>query len=359
MDEQEKNKYILDVDGGGSTFRLKNLLLGGWAVFRVQTGFEQWFGPDLKPYEHFIPVQLENIEEDLPKKIQWAMEHDAEVERIAQNARRFAETELTEENASWYHLQALKLYAKWQLPTDDLQLDRPKDPFFRPFCCKDVLTTSHAPWIFALEKMCKEPQGSPQANAAGVGTAGACAGPGIAGSAGDPRPDPSWLSYQPGAPLPPVLPSLFGATTSPTPPASPIGFLGAGGSSTTPSPPLAGRAPGAPPLEVAASLAPLQVPQVPAPPPPAPGSVLLPAQVPSSQTAASVPQVEPGASITPVFTLAKTQSSKTQKAALARTTGSGGIFWFEHSEQAPEDDDDLSVRKKGTPGNGGGSEQQA
>eukprot|EP00746_Dinoflagellata_sp_MGD_P078329 gnl/MRDRNA2_/MRDRNA2_31334_c0_seq1.p1 gnl/MRDRNA2_/MRDRNA2_31334_c0~~gnl/MRDRNA2_/MRDRNA2_31334_c0_seq1.p1 ORF type:complete len:579 (-),score=114.42 gnl/MRDRNA2_/MRDRNA2_31334_c0_seq1:141-1877(-) len=154
---QESHKYILDMDGGGSTFRLKNLLLGGWLIFRVQSGMEQYFGPELKPYEHFIPVSLQNFEADLLEKLDWAKKNDAEAERIANNARNYAEKELHDDRAEWYHWTALSVYSKWQTPSEDSVRSEPSNSLFQRFCCKDVLQlASWQPWAQYLEGSCPE-----------------------------------------------------------------------------------------------------------------------------------------------------------------------------------------------------------
>jgi len=152
IEQQMGHRYVLDMDGAASTFRLKNLLLTGSVVFRVQSGAEQFFFRDLQPFVHYVPVDLATMEKDLPRKVRWAIEHDAEAQQIAANARAFAESHLRLEDAQWYLAQALKLYAA--------KLDFPVTvpAGFTPFCCEDISkkwTKGELP-PFTLQKHCLE-----------------------------------------------------------------------------------------------------------------------------------------------------------------------------------------------------------
>lgn len=130
--DQQAWKFVLDVDGGGSTWRLKTLLQGGWAVFKVVSENGQFWFSQLVPFVHYIPLSLENIETDLPEKLAWALAHDEDCARIAANARQFAEEHLTRDALHWQQHAALALYAqkvKQVEPDDKMTL----------FCCKDVV----------------------------------------------------------------------------------------------------------------------------------------------------------------------------------------------------------------------------
>ena len=50
---------------------------------------------------HYIPVDAERLEEDLPAKLAWARAHDAEARQIAANAQAFAREHLTPEKLHW------------------------------------------------------------------------------------------------------------------------------------------------------------------------------------------------------------------------------------------------------------------
>lgn len=51
--------------------------------------FNEYFRDWLKPYVHYIPVEVDLS--DLESKVQWALDHDAEAKQIAMNGRRFVE----------------------------------------------------------------------------------------------------------------------------------------------------------------------------------------------------------------------------------------------------------------------------
>jgi len=134
MPEQQKLwKFILDVEGGGSTWRLKSLLSGGWTIFKVDSPYEQFWYSELVPFVHYIPVDAEHIEDDLPGKLRWALEHDAECKQMAVKAKEFAKNHLSWEQLHWQQYAALSLLAsKFSTVTRDAALSR--------FCCKDVKT---------------------------------------------------------------------------------------------------------------------------------------------------------------------------------------------------------------------------
>jgi hypothetical protein len=133
MDRQQQFKYTLDMDGGGSTFRLKNLFLGGFLVFKVDSDTSQFWFDSLEPYVHYVPVARDNFEQDLVRKLRWAIDHDADAEQIAANAHKFAIEHLRDTDAHWQQQAAISMYAAKQNfnPTGaDVDMQR--------FCCKDA-----------------------------------------------------------------------------------------------------------------------------------------------------------------------------------------------------------------------------
>ncbi len=61
---------------------------------------------------HYVPLSYDGS--DLLQKIQWARQHDAEAQQIAQNARAYAEANLVDENIACYVNRLLTAYAKVQ-----------------------------------------------------------------------------------------------------------------------------------------------------------------------------------------------------------------------------------------------------
>merc|ERR1719301_403970 len=76
MEQQLAFRYTLEMDGGGSTWRFKNALLGGFLVFKVDSDNSQFWSDSLQPFVHYIPVSKEGFEEDFLRKLKWAREHD-------------------------------------------------------------------------------------------------------------------------------------------------------------------------------------------------------------------------------------------------------------------------------------------
>jgi len=142
MEQQQKYKYTLEMDGGGTTFRLKNLLLGGFLVFKVDSDTTQFWSDSLQPFVHYIPVSKENFEHDLVQKLRWAMEHDTDCEHIAASARRFALEYLKDVDAHWQQQAAISVYAGRQnfIPIGP-------EPGMIRFCCKDAANVNLKPGV--------------------------------------------------------------------------------------------------------------------------------------------------------------------------------------------------------------------
>ncbi len=79
-------KYILDIDGHGSTWDATAWKLNsGSVLFKTESIYEQWFYDQFKPYVHYIPI-AENFA-DLNEKFQWCESHPLECGWIIKNAR--------------------------------------------------------------------------------------------------------------------------------------------------------------------------------------------------------------------------------------------------------------------------------
>lgn len=92
--EQQSNyKYIVNVDGHVSAFRLSRLLGLSSCILIVESDYALWFSRMLRPYEHFIPVKADLS--DLVEKVEWCMRHDSECEAVSRNAFEFYEKYLS------------------------------------------------------------------------------------------------------------------------------------------------------------------------------------------------------------------------------------------------------------------------
>lgn len=118
-EEQSKYKYLINIDGHVSAFRLSLEMSMGCCILLVeskiptlQSGWKMWFHDFLKPYVHYVPVKFDLS--DLVAKIEWCREHDEECKKIAENALTFSSVFLSKDGVLDY-MQALlvKLHNKY------------------------------------------------------------------------------------------------------------------------------------------------------------------------------------------------------------------------------------------------------
>ena len=69
---------------------------------------------DIHPWQHYIPVDHNHLEESLREGINWARNNDAECESIARAARDYALHNLTFEKMHSYQASVLHEYAQYQ-----------------------------------------------------------------------------------------------------------------------------------------------------------------------------------------------------------------------------------------------------
>jgi hypothetical protein len=93
--EQSNYKYIINVDGHVSAFRLSLELSTGSVVLLQDSKYRVWFRKYLKEYVHYVPIKedLSNLYE----QIRWCRNHDAECKEIAKNALEFYKMYLTKD----------------------------------------------------------------------------------------------------------------------------------------------------------------------------------------------------------------------------------------------------------------------
>ena len=86
-EEQSKYKYIINVEGHSAAYRLSLELSMGSVIFYVESEYSLWFTKYLEPWVHYVPVASDLS--DLLEKIEWAISHDSECEKIAANSLEF------------------------------------------------------------------------------------------------------------------------------------------------------------------------------------------------------------------------------------------------------------------------------
>lgn len=98
--QQSNYKYIINISGHSSAFRL-SLELGMMSVvLLVESDYKLWFQDGLEEYVHYVPIKRDLS--DLLEKIEWCREHDDECEQIARNANKFYDKYLNEDGIYEY-----------------------------------------------------------------------------------------------------------------------------------------------------------------------------------------------------------------------------------------------------------------
>lgn len=91
INEQVKYKYLIQVDGHVSAFRLSWMLQSRSTILMVESNekYVLWFQSLLKPWRHYVPVKHDLS--DLQEKIEWCINNDKESKKIADRAHRVYE----------------------------------------------------------------------------------------------------------------------------------------------------------------------------------------------------------------------------------------------------------------------------
>jgi len=91
--QQSTYKYLINIDGHVSAYRLSLELESGSCILMVESKYRLWYKDMLKPYIHYIPIKSDLS--DLIEKIKWCKNNDEKCETIASNAKLFADTYLS------------------------------------------------------------------------------------------------------------------------------------------------------------------------------------------------------------------------------------------------------------------------
>lgn len=104
-EEQSKYKYIINIPGHTTSFRLSTLLGLKSVVLHVPHKYYMWFEPMLKPYVHYVPVRSDL--QDLVKQIKWCIKNDDICKNIVNNANIFYNKYLSKTGVIEYMLTRL------------------------------------------------------------------------------------------------------------------------------------------------------------------------------------------------------------------------------------------------------------
>lgn len=94
-EEQSNYKYLINVDGHVSAFRLSLELSMGCCILMVESTekWKMWFSDLLEPYVHYVPIKANLM--DLIDQLKWCLKNDDKCKVMAQNALKFYSKFLT------------------------------------------------------------------------------------------------------------------------------------------------------------------------------------------------------------------------------------------------------------------------
>ena len=99
-DEQSNYKYIINIDGHVSAFRLSLEMNMGSVILKIDSDWKVWYSQFLKPYVHYVPVKSDLS--DLYSQIKWCKNNDDKCKDIVNNAKEFYNTYLQEDGVLDY-----------------------------------------------------------------------------------------------------------------------------------------------------------------------------------------------------------------------------------------------------------------
>jgi hypothetical protein len=102
-----KYKYILNIDGSVTAFRLSAELAFGSVILKVDSKYKIWYLHLLEPWVHYIPIKSDLS--DLKEKIEWCKSNQNTCEIIGSNARKFYYKYISKQMMMDYVQQTLNL----------------------------------------------------------------------------------------------------------------------------------------------------------------------------------------------------------------------------------------------------------
>lgn len=87
QEQSNKYKYILNLEGHVSAYRLSYELSSGSVVLLAGSKWKMWYSDLLEPYIHYVPIKADLS--DLIDRINWCRDNDDECELIADTAKQF------------------------------------------------------------------------------------------------------------------------------------------------------------------------------------------------------------------------------------------------------------------------------
>ncbi len=94
------HKYLAVIDGNSWSARYQWFLLDSHSLVFYSGIFDDWFMWRLRPWVHYIPFKLDMS--DLDGRLEWARRNDAKAHKIAENAHKFANKYMRDEDLKCY-----------------------------------------------------------------------------------------------------------------------------------------------------------------------------------------------------------------------------------------------------------------
>tara|TARA_A100001011_G_scaffold382775_1_gene453090 strand:- start:1603 stop:4917 length:3315 start_codon:yes stop_codon:yes gene_type:complete len=104
-EEQSNYKYIINIDGHVSAFRISLEMNMGSVILLVESNWEIWYKKFLKPWVHYVPINSDLS--DIIEKIDWCKENEDKCELIVSNIQKFYDKYLSRDGILDYYQQTL------------------------------------------------------------------------------------------------------------------------------------------------------------------------------------------------------------------------------------------------------------
>lgn len=108
--EMSKYKYILNIDGSVTAFRISAELAFGSVILKVDSKYKIWYLDLLEPFVHYIPIKKDLS--DLKEKIEWCKLNQDHCKSIAKAARDFYFKYINKDVMMDYIQETLNLISK-------------------------------------------------------------------------------------------------------------------------------------------------------------------------------------------------------------------------------------------------------
>ncbi|GIY45272.1 protein O-glucosyltransferase 2 [Caerostris darwini] len=131
------SRYQINIDGTVAAYRLPYLIAGGSLVLKQESDFYEYFYNDIQPMVHYVPFNR-NLS-NLVEKLQWAIDHDDEAKKIAENAQEFALSNLMPKDILCYYAVLFKEYST-RLKSNNIvveNMEHIKQPIQKSCFCPD------------------------------------------------------------------------------------------------------------------------------------------------------------------------------------------------------------------------------